>query len=219
MDAETHRRPAWVNRTAARLTEAAALTDAWFAAHAEPVPAETLYHGLPGCTVHPFPAGQQVDWRPVFAGLAGRGIVGVQQQDPYLLTADQLAALSDVLAAVPWGPAGDPIPFRLTTHLADNDPGKRFQLRSDEQSREIRRRLAAIPRLRPEDRYQAARYNPLHARYVYFELADGERLYMLERGLDVADPRTGKPRTASLVTATELTQCGHRVYTRPWGTF
>jgi hypothetical protein len=198
-DAETHLRPLWFNRSTPRLARAGAEADAWFAAHAVAIPPETLFRTLPGCTVHPFAKGQPVDFRPVFASLAGQKIVRCQLQDPYLLTAHQMEALSAFVGAVQWGPGDGSIPLRLATHMTDNDPTKRHHLSVDEQRRQLSTRLGACPAIKPEIRFHSPKYDPLHMRYAYFKLADGERLFVLERGLDVADQRSGKARDDSYV--------------------
>jgi hypothetical protein len=197
-DAETQLRPLWFNRTTTRLARAGGEADAWFAAHTEPIPPESLFRTLPGCTVHPFAKGQPVNFGPVFAGLTGHRIVRCQLQDPYLLTAHQMEALTAFVKAVPWGSSG-PIAVRLTTHMTENDPTKRFQLSPDEQRRQLESRLGAIPGAKPEIKFRSSKYDPLHMRYAYFQLEGGERLYVLERGLDVADPRGGKARDDSYI--------------------
>ncbi len=198
-DAETHRRPVWFNRSTTRLAQAGVTADAWFADHTEPIRPESLFRTLPGCTVHPFAKGQPVDFRSVFAGLSGQRILRCQIQDPYLLTGHQMNALSAFVGAVPWGTSSEPIPIRLTTHLTDNDPAKRYQLTADVQRQEILRRLGAVPALKPDLKFHYPKYNPLHMRYAYFQLEEGERLYVLERGLDVADQRSGKARDDSYI--------------------
>jgi hypothetical protein len=199
LDAETHLRPLWFNRSTARLSSAGAEADIWFAAHAVPIPPETLFRTLPGCTVHPFAKGQVVDFRSVLAGLGSGPVVRCQMQDPYLLTAHQMASLAAFLQAVPWGRGDAPVPIRLLTHMTDNDPSKRFHLSVDEQRRQIDASLRGVPRLVPDIRYNSPKYDPIHMRYAYFRLTDGERLYVLERGLDIADPRTGLARDASYI--------------------
>jgi hypothetical protein len=134
----------------------------------------------------------------VFAGLTGHKIVRCQLQDPYLLTAHQMDALSAFVKAVPWG-SGVPIALRLTTHMTENDPTKRHQLSPDEQRRQLETRLGAVSGAKPEIKFRSSKYDPLHMRYAYFQLEDGERLYVLERGLDVADPRSGKARDDSYI--------------------
>jgi hypothetical protein len=118
-----------------------------------------------------------------------------------------MEALSAFIAAVPWGAVG-PIPVRLTTHMADNDPAKRNQMSSDRQQAEIVARLAAMPALTPDVKYHHSKYDPLHMRYAYFELADGERLYVFERGLDIADLRSGKARDDSYILEFENVPAG-----------
>ncbi|MDB5308650.1 MAG: box helicase [Gemmataceae bacterium] len=198
LDGETHRRPVWFNRGLSRLADAAAATDAWFVAHTEPVHPESLFRTLPGCTVHAFAKGQAVDFRPAFSSLGGHKIVRCQLQDPYLLTAHQMDALSAFVKAVPWG-TGGPIPVRLTTHMTENDPTKRYQLSPDEQRRQLQTRLGYVPAVKPDIKFHSPKYDPLHMRYAYFQLEDGERLYVLERGLDVADQRSGKARDDSYI--------------------
>jgi hypothetical protein len=194
-DQELHRRPLWVNRSAARLAEAATAADAWFAAHTTPLPATELAQAAPGSRAYPFRKGQLVDLRPVFSGLEGQQIIECLLQDPYLLTAHQMDALSAFLAAVAW-PTG--VPFRLHTHMTENDPSKRNQLSPDRQRAEIEQRVkAAGPAL--ELRLHHPRYSRLHMRYAHVRLGDGERLYLLERGLDMADPRTGRTFTDSYI--------------------
>jgi hypothetical protein len=198
LDGEMHRRPMWFNRGSARLASAAAVSDSWYATHTKPVCPESLFRALPGCTVHPFAKGQPVDFRPVFAGLGGHKIVRCQLQDPYLLTAHQMDAFSAFLRAVPWG-HGDTIPIQLKTHLTDNDPTKRSHLTVAEQQKQLFTRLSSVPSVKPEIKFHSSKYDPLHMRYTYFRLNDGERLFVLERGFDVADQRSGKARDDSYI--------------------
>ena len=56
-------------------------------------------------------------------------------------------------------------------------------------------RLSSVLAIKPHLDRRYWKYNPLHMRYALFELDKGRQvLYILERGLDMEDPRTGKAR-------------------------
>ncbi len=192
-DATTHRREVWHSRSAARVAAAATELDAWFAAHAEPLPLDALFQSRPGCRVHTFRRGGPVDFGPVLSGLRGKRVTGLHLQDPYLLQPHQMEALGRFLVAVPWEPDGE-VPIRVVTHMADGDPQKRHQFTAARQRSELEARLKAVPEAQPDLQLRHPRYAPLHMRFAHFRLADGERLYVFERGLDIADPRSGTAR-------------------------
>ena len=60
-------------------------------------------------------------------------------------------------------------------------------------------RLGVVGSVKPDVKYHSAKYDPLHMRYAYFQLDDGERLFVLERGLDIADQKSGKARDDSYI--------------------
>lgn len=198
LDPHPHRRQVWINRSADRLARAADEVDAWFAANTDPLPPARLFGTAPGCRVVPVSKGQAVNLAPVFADLAGRQVTDGRLQDPYLLTAHQMDALSAALAAVPWGQGG-PNPFRVDTHMTDGDPNKQHHLPPADQRAVLAHRLGAVGRLRPDLRFHHPKYDPLHMRFLHLRLADGERLYVFERGLDLTDPRTRRARADSYV--------------------
>jgi hypothetical protein len=102
------------------------------------------------------------------------------------------------LASVPWSAAGEAIPLHLTTQLADNDPRKKDQLSADRQKSELEARVSQHPLLRLELHRRHPKYSPIHMRFIHFVLAGGEsRLFVLERGLDVINPKTGTARDDS----------------------
>jgi Lhr-like helicase len=195
LDGETHLRPLWVNRSAAQLARASEETSAWFAQHAERLSLQDLLPAQEGCLVHAVKKGRPVDFRRIFGKLAGQAIERVVLQDPYLLTRHQIKCLGDFLRAITWQPAQEKIPFRLITQLSDSDPRERERLTSAQQRKEITALLDAVPTLTSTLDLRYYKYAPLHMRYVFFALAGEEqRLYILERGLDMEDPRSGTAR-------------------------
>jgi hypothetical protein len=197
LDAETHRLPLWSNRSRSRLAAARDDSDAWFSAHAQPLSPADLLRSYPGCRVHPFPKGKSVNLVSIFGAISGH-IKRCRLQDPYLLTGHQMNCFSAFLASAPWPTADEMIPLQLTTQLADNDPRKKDQLSTDRQKAEFEARVARYPILRLELNRRHPKYSPIHMRFIHFLLADGERrLFILERGLDITDPKTGVARDDS----------------------
>lgn len=201
LDGESHRRTLWFNRSSDRLDGVRRETDEWFARYTTPLSLPDLLAAHSGCTVHPIRKGTVVDLSTLFAGITGR-LVRCQVQDPYLLTEHQMTCFGDFLAVVPWAPASGAIsiPFALTTQLADNDPSKRYHLSPTRQKEELEARVARFPQLHLSLQRRHPKYSPIHMRYVYFILEGGAtRLFALERGLDIADPRTGTARDDTYV--------------------
>lgn len=202
-DGQTHLKALWYNRSSRRLTEAQAETEEWFRRHTRPLSLGQLLTTSDTCVVHTIRPGQVVDFAMILNAVADQNIRQVQLQDPYLLTPHQIDCLGDFLAAVAWRTNADKIPFRIVTHMSDpnpRDPRDRDLLPATKQPLEIRRKLGAYPILSPDLRFQHKRYNPLHMRFAFFALGDGrELLYILERGLDLRDPKTGKARGSSYV--------------------
>lgn len=196
-DATTHRQEVWHSRSAARLAVVSTDLDAWFAAHAEPLPLDALFASRPGCRVHPFRRGAQVNFAGMLAGLQGKRVTGLILQDPYLLQMHQMEALGRFLAAVPWADSG--VSVKLVSQLADGDPQKRDQLPPPRQRAELEARGRKVGGATVVVDLRERRFHPLHMRYARFRLTDGERLYVFERGLDIADPRSGTARGDSYV--------------------
>jgi DEAD/DEAH box helicase/Domain of unknown function (DUF1998)/Helicase conserved C-terminal domain len=196
LDSETHLRPLWVNRSPKRLMETRKIVDAWFDSYTEAIVLGDLLSGHAGCAVHAVKGGQSVDFGVLFRTVANQKIRRVELQDPYLLTRHQMKCFEAFLRSNAWQCADSSIPFRLITQLSDSDPRNRDQLTSLQQEQELNARFgAASATIKPDIDRRYWKYSPLHMRYALFELdQDRKVLYILERGLDMEDPRTGKAR-------------------------
>jgi hypothetical protein len=200
LDGETLRRPMWLNRNPDRLRRATIETDEFFTKHAEPLVLRDVITSDSGCVVHAVGKAEPISFPRILASLAGTKVKQATLQDPYLLTEHQMKCLADFLAAVPWKVEPGKVPFRLLTHLADGDPRSPGKFSVARQKKEIGDRLAAPGCLDPKVEFRSKKYAPLHMRFAHFALDDGnERLYMFERGLDMADDKTGKSRNDSYV--------------------
>jgi hypothetical protein len=189
-----------VNRSAKRLAEASQGMDAWFGSFAEPISAGELVPEQGGCVVHAIKRGQKVDFRAIFQALGAKRIERAEIQDPYLLTTHQMKCLGDFLQAMVWQPAESTIPLRLITQMSDSDPRQQDLLPAAKQQQEINARMAAVGVFSPKVEYRYRKYHPLHMRYALFELEGSKQLlYILERGLDIEDPRTGMARADTFV--------------------
>jgi hypothetical protein len=111
-----------------------------------------------------------------------------------------MKCFGDFLAGLAWLPAGALIPFRLITQLSDSDPRKRDQLTAGQQEQELQAKLKQVSTLAPKMDRRYWKYSPLHMRYALFQTEGGRViLYILERGLDMEDPQTGKVRSDTYV--------------------
>ncbi len=199
-DAETHFAVLGHNPSRKRITEAATETEAWFASQARPLDLAPIFAGLPDCTVHPFAKGQRVDFRSVVSSLLDRPIILARLQDPYLLTLHQIAELTIFLNHVPWDVSTQPIPFQLITHMTENDPSKKDYLDMVRQKEQLKACLERLPNVLPQVLLRSPKYQPIHMRYAYFKFQCGEeRLYLMERGLDIAEPKTRLARNDSYI--------------------
>jgi hypothetical protein len=194
-DGETHLRPLWVNRSPKHLAEARDATDAWFDRHTQAVSIRDLVPSQEGCKVHAIQKGNPVKFRAIFQTVADAKIERAEVQDPYLLTRHHMKCFGDFLAGLAWLPAGSSVPFRLITQLSDSDPRQRDQLTAGQQEQELQAKLKQVSTLAPQIDRRYWKYSPLHMRYALFQTEGGRNiLYVLERGLDMEDPRTGKAR-------------------------
>jgi hypothetical protein len=194
-DGETHLRPLWVNRSPKHLAEAREATDAWFERHTQVVSIRDLLPSQEGCKVHAIQKGKPVNFRSIFQTVADAKIERAELQDPYLLTRHHMKCFGDFLAGLAWLPAGASVPFRLITQLSDSDPRQRDQLTAGQQEQELQAKLKQVSTLAPQIDRRYWKYSPLHMRYALFQTEGGRNiLYVLERGLDMEDPRTGKAR-------------------------
>ena len=199
-DAETHLHPLWFNRSPERLTEAHCAIDAWFEKYATPLTVSELFRTSAGCTPHAIARGDTVDFSQMFHSLQGRRILRCHLQDPYLLTSHQMNCLAKFLNAVTWQPVGETLSLKLVTQLSDSNPRERDLLTSTQQKQEIDTRLASISTVKPSVEFRYWKHSPLHMRFIHFVLDGGDaRLYILERGLDIEDPRSGKARADTFV--------------------
>jgi hypothetical protein len=201
LDSEAHMRMLWANRSSRHLAQVEAELQTWFARHASPLSVREIISE--GYTIHTVKEGARIDFAAIFQSTSGATIERVILQDPYLITKHHLKCLEDFLAAIPWPPAAGQIPFKLVTHLAERDPtrsGDRDVLATARQRPELEAKFAAHPALAPEFDIRRRTSRPLHMRYVFFTLGGGAKLlYIMERGLDMEDPRTHKARGDSYV--------------------
>jgi hypothetical protein len=106
-----------------------------------------------------------------------------------------MKCLGDFLKAIPWQPVATTIPVRLITQLSDSNPRQKDLLTAARQRQQIDSQLAAFPALKPQIDYRYRKFAPLHMRYAMFHCEGGQKLlYVLERGLDMEDERTGSAR-------------------------
>ena len=200
LDADSYLQPMWFNRSSKRLPSAWSANEAWFTEHAVPLTVSDLFQSSNACTAHTIALGDNVDFARLFCSLQSRTIATCHLQDPYLQTGHQMKCLAKFLQAIPWPAGGEQTRFKLITQLSDSDPRERNLLTSTQQKQEIENRLAAIGALKPTVEFRYRKYHPLHMRFVHFGFVDGEeRLYILERGLDIEDPRSEKARANTFV--------------------
>ena len=200
LDGETHLRRLWSNRSSRRMPGIVASTDAWFQKHAVPLTIREVLPTSEGCKVHAIKKDQGVNFTAIFRTLVGSKVQAIELQDPYLMTMHQVDCLGDFLRAIPWSPIAEEIPFKLLTHLSDSDPSERDRLPVARQREEIDRCFSGIKMLKPEVQFRYKKLSPLHMRYVLVSLlGDRKLLYILERGLDMKDPRSGSARADTFV--------------------
>ncbi len=198
LDDQTTRLPFWYNRSARRLSGAESDIKKWLRYYTKPL---TIRDVAPaGYEVHTIRRGEKVDFATIFRSASKPGIVGVSIQDPYLVTRHHLKCLGDFLAAVPWPSSGE-IPVRIRTHLAEPEPQDRSgTIPTREHQGALLAAFAGFPSLRPSCELVRRRPRPIHMRFIVFTREEGRReLYVLERGLDIEDPRDGTAREDSYV--------------------
>ena len=84
--------------------------------------------------------------------------------------------------------------------MADGDPRKQDHLTPAAQRAELEARLRNAGGLNPTLEIRHPFHGRVHMRYVRLGLSGGgERLFIFERGLDMADPKDGKSRGDSFV--------------------
>ena len=198
LDDQTTRHPLWYNRSAQRLSDAEHDIQKWLRHFTKPL---TIRDVAPtGYEVHTVRRGEKVDFSTIFRSAGQAWIVRVAIQDPYLMTRHQLKCLGDFLAAVPWPSSGE-IPVRIRTHLAEPEPQDRSgTIPTREHLGALEAVFAGFPALRPSCELIRRRPRPIHMRYIVFTHEGGrQELYVLERGLDIENPRDGKAREDSYV--------------------
>jgi hypothetical protein len=197
-DSETHRRDLWYNRSSRRLGEADATMQAWLERFTTPMPIRDTVPD--GYQVHAIPKGAKVDFAEVFRAASLAPIEKVVLQDPYLATEHQLKCLDDFLRAVPWPSTGAPIPFEVRTQLSEPDLKDRYSIPTARHLTELKGHIGSYPALAPNILLQRKRHHALHMRFIVFAFVDGKRtLYILERGLDIEDPKSGRARNESYI--------------------
>ena len=146
-----------------------------------------------GYTIHTVKQGSDVNFTSIFRSAVRGPIREVILQDPYLSSGHQLKCLGELLGGIPWRPDDGVIPFRLTTHLSEPGPGETNLVPLDRHRGELQRLFIPYPVLSPDIHLIRRKPRPLHMRYLVLTLGDGRRLlYLLERGLDMTDPKSGK---------------------------
>jgi hypothetical protein len=193
LDSETHRRELWYNRSARHLAQVEAAMTEWLQRYTTEMP---LRETVPdGYQIHAIPKGAKIDFASVFRTALQAPIEGVVLQDPYLATEHQLKCLKDLLRVIvgPTGRSG--IPFELRTHLSEPDLKDRLSIPTVRHLPELKGLFESHPALVPNILLQRRRLHALHMRFIVFTIEGGRRnLYILERGLDIEDPKTGRAR-------------------------
>jgi hypothetical protein len=111
----------------------------------------------------------------------------------------QLKCLDDFLRAVPWPSTGATIPFEIRTQLSEPDLKDRYSIPTARHLTELKGHFGSYPTLAPNILLQK-RLHALHMRFIVFAFVDGNRtLYILERGLDIEDPKSGRARNQSYI--------------------
>jgi hypothetical protein len=198
LDGETHRLSLWYNRSARRLAGTDREMDRWIEEATVPLSIRDIVPE--GYKIYTVAQGTKVNFTSIFRSATRAPIRDVVLQDPYLTSYHHLKCLKDFLRAVPWRPADKVIPFRLVTHLSEPEPSAKQAIPTPQHRGELNQAFAAHPALAPEILLARRFPRPLHMRYVVMTLADGRRLlYLLERGLDIEDPKTGAARQDTYV--------------------
>ncbi|MBL8821327.1 MAG: DEAD/DEAH box helicase [Planctomycetia bacterium] len=192
----THRQPLWHTRSSNQLNLAVSALDDWFASYAEPLPLEKLFRAQPGCKVHPIHKGEKVDFKKVLTRLEDQNITELVIQDPYLRKNHQINALLQFLTSIPWT-RGQPVKVTIVTQIADISKGDQFN--AIDQKKKIEACLNVVPSVTGNVDILSAYYSPIHMRYAYFSVTNGENLYVLERGLDIIDPISKAARSNSYI--------------------
>jgi hypothetical protein len=199
LDGEMHLRDVWRNSSNRVLGEAERQIEQWMQRHATPVTFAQLAPS--SCTLHALRRDERVNMKDLFASVAGR-CRQVELQDPYLRTRHQLGCVERLLQALAGSAqaaaGASHVMFRLRTRLSDPAPREdaipaRHHRRSFEDLFARHRQFDLDLRLEgPRSR--------LHMRYLKVSLVEGgERFYVLERGLDIEDERTGTVRADTFV--------------------
>jgi hypothetical protein len=198
LDAETHRRDLWYNRSARRLAEAEASMRDWLQRFTTEMPIrETLPEGY---QIHGIAKGAKVNFADLFRTALQASIESVVLQDPYLATEHQLKCLEDLLRAIAESSARPAIPFEVRTHLSEPDLRDRLSIPTVSHLAELKGLFATYPCLAPNILLQRRRLHPIHMRFIIFRLEGGGRiLYILERGLDIEDTKSGRSRNETYI--------------------
>jgi hypothetical protein len=203
LDSEAHRRPLWVNRSSGRLAGIEAELGGWFTQHTEPLRLELPAEGAsPSFSLHAVKKDETVSFHHLFRSVVAKKLARVILQDPYLLTRHQLRCLENFLAALAGEQQGGQVPFHLITQMSEGDPRRMTPdtIPPADHRAELTEAFALFPMFDLRLELCHRRSRPLHMRFVVFIGEDGsERSYLLERGLDLADPRTGRARGDSWV--------------------
>jgi hypothetical protein len=198
LDGETHRHPLWYNRSARRLAGADREMQLWLDQSTVPLSIKDIVPE--GYKIHTVQRGAKVNFTSIFRSATRSPIRDVILQDPYLSSHHQLKCLKDFLGAIPWRPADGVIPFRLITHLSEPEPKDTHMVPTAQHRGELAKAFATHPSLAPDFQLVRRWPRPLHMRFIVLTLADGRRLlYLLERGLDIEDPKGGKARQDSYI--------------------
>ena len=191
LDSLTHRQPLWQNRSAKRLEEAEEMLEDWFKNCAEELTVFDLVET--GYKTHGFEEGDRVDFSWIFAADMENNIEEIIIQDPYLRNAHQIACLGSLLEAYQPLISKGPIRVKLITKLSDQSRD-RYAFIPGEHRKKLEEAFAPFSEYNPTIDIRGYR-DRIHARFIYVQGSEGgERLFYLDRGLDIIDPRTGLAR-------------------------
>jgi hypothetical protein len=91
-------------------------------------------------------------------------------------------------------------PRRSTGTSRPPDMKDRYSIPTARHLTELKGHFGSYPTLAPNILLQRKRHHALHMRFIVFAFVDGNRtLYILERGLDIEDPKSGRARNQSYI--------------------
>jgi hypothetical protein len=191
LDSATHLKRLWQNRNSSYLAEKEAELGDWFEQNTEEVAVFDLIQT--GYKTHIINEGDEIDYQEIFGSGLRKGIQSICIQDPYLRNPHQLSCLERVLSIIHPFVEKDPIELKLTTKLA-NQEKDRYAFPAGEHRGKIGELFARYPGFELKLDMRGFR-DMVHARFIFITGPDEEeKLFYLDRGIDIVEPRSGKAR-------------------------